>query len=97
MRYNPLLLGPCCKKRESLMAVLKKLTGSLKRSASMKQSIIHYVLSRISQLGNTDVCGVPGDYAIPISDAICEGRHLLWSGMSDVMSFADTTRRRASL
>ena len=24
MRYNPLLLGPCCKKRESLMAVLKK-------------------------------------------------------------------------
>jgi indolepyruvate decarboxylase len=70
------------------MAVLKKLAGSLKRSASMKQSIIHYVLSRLSQLGITDVFGVPGDYAFPINDAISEDQHLRWSGSSNELNAA---------
>ena len=42
----------------------------------MKQSVIQYVLSRLYQLGITDVFGVPGDYAFPINDAISEDKYV---------------------
>src|SRR5438132_1985525 len=54
----------------------------------MKQSVIHYVLSRLSQLGITDVFGVPGDYAFPINDAISEDQHLRWIGSSNELNAA---------
>jgi TPP-dependent 2-oxoacid decarboxylase len=34
----------------------------------MPQTAIQYVLSRLRQLGVTDIFGVPGDYAFPITD-----------------------------
>jgi indolepyruvate decarboxylase len=37
----------------------------------MSQTTIQYVLSRLRELGVTDVFGVPGDYAFPVNDAIC--------------------------
>ena len=37
MRYNPLLLGPCCKKRESLMAVLKKTRNTAREHMHYKK------------------------------------------------------------
>jgi hypothetical protein len=54
----------------------------------MKQSVIHYVLSRLSQLGITDVFGVPGDYAFPINDAISEDQNLRWIGSSNELNAA---------
>lgn len=52
----------------------------------MQQSVIHYVLSRLHQLGITDVFGVAGDYAFPINDAICEDKHLRWIGCSNELN-----------
>src|SRR5260221_1728804 len=54
----------------------------------MKQSVIHYVLSRLYQLGITDVFGVLGDYAFPINDAISEDQHLRWIGSSNELNAA---------
>jgi indolepyruvate decarboxylase len=61
---------------------------SPKRSGSMKQSVIHYVLSRLYQLGITEVFGVPGDYAFPMNDAIDEEKHLRWIGCSNELNAA---------
>ena len=49
----------------------------------MKQSVIQFVLSRLYQLGITDVFGVPGDYAFPINDAISEDKNLRLSGVHE--------------
>jgi len=54
----------------------------------MKQSVIQYVLSRLYQLGITDVFGVPGDYAFPINDAISEDKNLRWIGSSNELNAA---------
>jgi thiamine pyrophosphate-dependent acetolactate synthase large subunit-like protein len=54
----------------------------------MKQSVIQYVLSRLYQLGITDVFGVPGDYAFPINDAISEDQTLRWIGSSNELNAA---------
>lgn len=54
----------------------------------MRQSIIQYVLSRLHQLGVTDVFGVPGDYAFPINDAISEEKNLRWIGSSNELNAA---------
>src|SRR5260370_12105061 len=37
MRYNPLLLEPCCKKREGLMAVLKKTRNTAREHMHYKK------------------------------------------------------------
>ena len=34
-------------------------------------TVIEYVLSRLRAIGITDIFGVPGDYAFPVNDAIC--------------------------
>ena len=47
----------------------------------MPQSTIQYVLSRLRQLGVTDIFGVPGDFAFPINDAICEDKNLRFIGV----------------
>jgi indolepyruvate decarboxylase len=52
----------------------------------MQQSVIQYVLSRLHQLGITDVFGVPGDYAFPINDAISEDKNLRWIGSSNELN-----------
>jgi len=46
----------------------------------MSQTTIQYVLSRLRQLGVTDYFGVPGDFAFPINDAICEDPSLRFIG-----------------
>jgi indolepyruvate decarboxylase len=54
----------------------------------MKQSVIQYVLSRLHQLGITDIFGVAGDYAFPIDDAIDEDPNLRWIGCSNELNAA---------
>ncbi len=46
----------------------------------MTVTVIQYLLSRLKQLGIRDIFGVPGDYAFPINDAICDDDELRWVG-----------------
>jgi thiamine pyrophosphate-dependent acetolactate synthase large subunit-like protein len=54
----------------------------------MPQTTIQYVLSRLRQLGVTDVFGVPGDFAFPITDAICEDNDLNFIGSCNEINAA---------
>lgn len=46
----------------------------------MNLTVIEYVLSRLQEIGITDVFGVAGDYAFPIEDAVCENKSMRWIG-----------------
>jgi len=54
----------------------------------MSQTTIQYVLSRLRQLGVTDYFGVPGDFAFPINDAICEDKSLRFIGSCNELNAA---------
>lgn len=49
-------------------------------TASATQTTVQYVLSRLCQLGVKDYFGVPGDFAFPITDAICAEKDLRFVG-----------------
>ncbi|MCC4772185.1 alpha-keto acid decarboxylase family protein [Methanosarcina sp. DH2] len=46
----------------------------------MPETVIQYLLNRLKQLGIRDIFGVPGDYAFPINNAICDDNELRWIG-----------------
>jgi indolepyruvate decarboxylase len=46
----------------------------------MPETVIQYLLNRLKQLGIRDIFGVPGDYAFPINNAICDDKELRWIG-----------------
>ena len=46
------------------------------------------MLSRLRRLGVTDVFGVPGDFAFPITDAICEDKNLPFIGSCNEINAA---------
>jgi len=54
----------------------------------MPQTTVQYVLSRLRQLGITDIFGVPGDFAFPINDAICEDKGLRFIGSCNELNAA---------
>ena len=54
----------------------------------MSQTTIQYVLARLRQLGVTDFFGVPGDFAFPINDAICEDKNLRFIGSCNELNAA---------
>ena len=54
----------------------------------MQQTVIQYVLSRLHSLGVRDIFGVPGDYSLPINDAICDDPHLRWIGNCNELNAA---------
>lgn len=54
----------------------------------MSQTTVQYVLSRLRQLGINDFFGVPGDFAFPINDAICEDRALRFVGSCNELNAA---------
>jgi indolepyruvate decarboxylase len=39
-------------------------------------TVIQYVLNRLKSLGISHVFGVPGDYAFPVNDAVCNDPEL---------------------
>ncbi|MDY0130251.1 MAG: thiamine pyrophosphate-binding protein [Methanosarcina vacuolata] len=43
-------------------------------------TVIQYLLDRLKQLGIRDIFGVPGDFAFPINNAICDDKELRWIG-----------------
>ena len=54
----------------------------------MPLTVIQYVLSRLQALGITDVFGVPGDYAFPVNDAICNDPQMRWIACSNELNAA---------
>jgi len=54
----------------------------------MAQTTIQYVLARLRDLGITDVFGVPGDYAFPLSDAICAQPDMRFIGSCNELNAA---------
>jgi len=54
----------------------------------MSQTTVQYVLGRLRQLGITDIFGVPGDFAFPINDAICQDKDLRFIGSCNELNAA---------
>jgi indolepyruvate decarboxylase len=54
----------------------------------MKKSVIQHVLSRLCDIGIRDVFGVPGDFAFPVNDAICNHPKVKWIGCSNELNAA---------
>ena len=54
----------------------------------MAKTVIQHVLARLSDIGVTDVFGVPGDYSFPVNDAICNSRKLRWIGCANELNAA---------
>ena len=42
----------------------------------MERTVVEYVLYCLKQVGVTDVFGVPGDFAFPLNDAICNDKDM---------------------
>jgi indolepyruvate decarboxylase len=54
----------------------------------MSNTVIQHVLSRLHDLGIRDVFGVPGDFAFPINDAVCNDPRLRWIGSCNELNAA---------
>ncbi len=54
----------------------------------MAMTVIQHVLSRLRAIGITDVFGVPGDFAFPVNDAICEDPKMRWIGCCNELNAA---------
>ncbi len=51
-------------------------------------TVIQYLLDRLKQLGIRDIFGVPGDFAFPINNAICDDKELRWIGCCSELNAA---------
>jgi indolepyruvate decarboxylase len=54
----------------------------------MPMSVIQHVLSRLHDLGITDVFGVPGDFSFPLNGALCTESGLRWIGCCNEINAA---------
>lgn len=54
----------------------------------MSQTVIQYVLTRLREIGVTDIFGVPGDYAFAVNDAICNDPAINWIGCCNELNAA---------
>lgn len=54
----------------------------------MTKTVIEHVLSRLRDIGITDVFGVPGDFAFAINDAICNHPGVRWVGCCNELNAA---------
>ena len=54
----------------------------------MTATVIQHVLGRLGDLGITDIFGVPGDFAFPINDAICNDKNIRWIGCCNELNAA---------
>ncbi|MDC0335654.1 thiamine pyrophosphate-binding protein [Pseudodesulfovibrio sp.] len=51
-------------------------------------TVIMHLLERLKEIGITDVFGVPGDYAFPVNDAICNDDEMRWIGCCNELNAA---------
>lgn len=54
----------------------------------MPRTVIQHVLSRLRDIGVTDIFGVPGDFAFPVNDAICLHPEIRWIGCCNELNAA---------
>jgi indolepyruvate decarboxylase len=54
----------------------------------MALTVIQHVLARLRDIGITDVFGVPGDFAFPVNDAICNHPDMNWIGCANELNAA---------
>jgi indolepyruvate decarboxylase len=54
----------------------------------MATTVIQHVLNRLRDIGVADIFGVPGDYAFPVNDAICNDPQINWIGCSNELNAA---------
>lgn len=54
----------------------------------MSETIIQHLLNRLKELGIKDIFGVPGDFAFPINDTICDDKELHWIGCCNELNAA---------
>lgn len=52
----------------------------------MTMTVIEHVLSRLKAIGIDDIFGVPGDYAFPVNDAICNNPGIRWIGCTNELN-----------
>jgi indolepyruvate decarboxylase len=51
-------------------------------------TVVQHVLSRLRDIGISDVFGVPGDFSFPINDAICLDPQMRWIGCCNELNAA---------
>jgi indolepyruvate decarboxylase len=51
-------------------------------------TVIQHVLSRLRDIGISDVFGVPGDFSFPVNDALCAEPGLRWIGCCNELNAA---------
>lgn len=54
----------------------------------MTQTVISHLLERLKEIGIRDIFGVPGDYAFPVNDAICNDSDFNWIGCCNELNAA---------
>ncbi len=54
----------------------------------MAQTVIMHLLERLKEIGIKDIFGVPGDYAFPVNDAICNDSDMNWIGCCNELNAA---------
>ena len=54
----------------------------------MGTTVITHLLKSLKEIGLTDVFGVPGDYAFPVNDAICNDKEMRWIGCCNELNAA---------
>jgi indolepyruvate decarboxylase len=54
----------------------------------MAKTVIQHVLMRLKEIGVSDIFGVPGDFAFPVNDAICNDREMRWIGCCNELNAA---------
>ena len=60
----------------------------------MSMTVIQHVLTRLREIGVSDVFGVPGDFSFPVNDALCTGPGPRWIGSHAAIRTAFTTSTR---
>jgi indolepyruvate decarboxylase len=54
----------------------------------MPTTVIQHVLGRLAEIGVADIFGVPGDFAFPVNDAICQHEKIRWIGCCNELNAA---------
>ena len=54
----------------------------------MAGTVIQHLLEELKKIGINDIFGVPGDYAFPVNDAICNDPELRWVGCCNELNAA---------
>lgn len=52
------------------------------------RSVVGHVLARLREIGITDVFGVPGEFSLPLCDAVCDEPAMRWIGCTSALSAA---------